>query len=162
MKTLIVLMSLVSVSAFANDGGISAIKVDQIKMREMAYKDGVETVVKKIVTPNYKIIIEGGEAAKLQKILPSELSVITAINPGIAKDFNETFKTLGVYSDKSAAASSKILTISCSDGKLNDNGDKVIKTGKSVCTISIQGLTDNESASDYLGDAQKFEPKTCN
>lgn len=162
MKTLIVLMSLVSISAFANDGGISAIKVDQIKMREMGYKDGQQVIVKKIATPHYKIIIEGGEAAKLQKILPSEVSVVTAINPGMAKDFNETFKTLGIYSDKSASASSKILSISCSDGKLSDNGDKVIKTGKSVCTISIQGLADGESAVEYFGDAQKFEPKTCN
>lgn len=162
MKKLLVLMSLVSVSAFANDGGISAIKVDQIKMREMAYKDGQEVIVKKIVTPNYKIVIEGGEAAKLQKILPPELSSLTVMNPGIKKDYEATFKTLGIYSDKSAAASSKILTISCSDGKLSDNYDKVIKTGKSVCTITIQGLNDGESAVDYFGDAQKFEPKTCN
>lgn len=162
MKKLIVLVSLISVSAFANDGGISAIRADQIKMREMSMKDGVETIVKKIVTPNYKIIIEGGEAARLQKILPPELSVITAIHPAIEKDFNETFKTLGIYSNKSGSASSKILTISCSDGKLNEAGTKVIKTGKSVCTISIQGLADNETALDYLGDVQPFEPKTCN
>ncbi len=162
MKKLILLMSLVSVSAFANDGGISAIKVDQIRMREVGYKDGQEVVVKKIVTPSYKIIIEGGEAAKLQKILPPQVSVLTAMNPGMKKDYENSFKSLGIYSDKSGTASSKIISISCSDAKMNDNYDKVIKTGKSVCTISIQGLTENESAVDYFGDVQKFEPKTCN
>jgi hypothetical protein len=163
MKKLIVLMSLISVSAFANDGGIAAIKVDQIKMREIGLKDGQEVILKKIVNPSYKIIIEGGEAAKLQKILPSQVSVITSMVPSIKKDFDQTFKSLGIYSDKSAAASSKVLTISCSDGEFNSNYDKIIKTGKSVCTITINGLTEEDaSAADYFGDAQKFEPKTCN
>ena len=68
MKKLIAVLSLVSMSAtvFANDGGIAAIKVDQIKMRETAIKNGQEVIIKKIVNPSFTITLEGGEAKKLQ------------------------------------------------------------------------------------------------
>lgn len=163
MKKIMAIISLVLTSsvAFANDGGIAAIKVDQIKMRETAIKDGKEVVVKKIATPHFKITIEGGEAKKLQQILPSQVSVITSMYPEIAKDFKESFKTLGIYSEASKAASGKGITISCSDATLNDEGNKVIKTGKSVCTISIEGYAKDESPADSFGDLQPFEPKSC-
>lgn len=150
--------------AFANDGGIAAIKVDQIKMRETRYQNGEEVIVKKYVEPNFTITFEGGEAEKLQKILPSELSVITAIDPSIEKQFNETFKTLGIYADKSAAASAKILTISCSNGELSfleDGKASIKKSGKTKCTIKIGGDAKAESLSEYFGDIGEFEPKTC-
>lgn len=164
MKSVIAILSVVSMSltAMANDGGISAIKVDQIKMRETAFKNGQEVIVKRIVNPSYQIVIEGGEAAKLQKILPSENSVFTAMFPDQAQAFNESFKSLGIYSEKSATASSKVLSISCSDAKLNDKYDTVTKTGKSTCTITINGVSDGVSATDNFGDMQTFEPKTCN
>ena len=159
MKALLIIISALSISVtvLANDGGIAAIKVDQIKMRETAFKNGEEVIVKKIVKPSFTITIEGGEAAKLQKILPSESSVVTGMHPEIATTYNESFKALGIYNDASSAASSKAITISCSDAKLSENGDKVIKTGKSVCTITIgEGNSD-----DQFGDMQTFDPKSC-
>lgn len=162
MKSLfsILVLTLVSFVAFANDGGIAAIQVNQIKMRETAYKNGQEVVVKKIVKPSFTITIEGGEAKKLQKILPSESSVITAMHPEIAKDYNESFKSLGIYSLSSKEDSSKSITISCSDAEFSEDGSKVIKTGKTVCTIYISATSD-EWVTDSFGDMQSFEPKSC-
>jgi hypothetical protein len=163
MKKVLAILSLVSISltAVANDGGVAAIKVDQIKMRETALKNGQEVVVKKIVNPSYTITIEGGEAAKLQKILPSVSSVFTGMFPAQAQLYKDSFKSLGIYSEKSAAASSKVLSISCSDAVMNESGEKITKTGKSVCSITINGVSDGVSATDNFGDAQTFEPKTC-
>lgn len=154
-------MSILSTTAaYANDGGIAAIKVDKIKMRETAIVKGQEQVVKKFTNPSFKIIIEGGEADKLQKILPSESSVFTGMFPEQAQMYNESFKSLGIYSLKSDEATSKVLTISCSDAKFDDSYVKITKTGKSVCTITINGA-ESDSAADSFGDAQVFEPKTC-
>lgn len=159
-------LTLISSAALANDGGMAAIKVDQIKMRETAIKDGALTTVKKIAKPSYEITFEGGEAAKLQKVLPSQTSVITAMQPEIAKAYDESFKALGIYSEKSGAASSKTITISCSDATLDDVAGpeykvKVTKTGKSVCTITIEGNDDDAMPELSFGDMIKFEPKTC-
>jgi hypothetical protein len=151
---------MVSAVALANDGGIAAIKVDQIKMRETAIKNGQEVIVQKITKPSFKIMIEGGEAAKLQQILPSMVSVVTSMNPAIAKDYNESFKALGIFSDNSAAAAGKFLEITCSDATLSLDGSKITKTGKSVCTITINSNAANEAA-DSFGDQQLFEPKVC-
>lgn len=165
MKKMIAILALVSTSStvFANDGGIAAIKVDQIKMREMAIKNGEQVIVNRISKPSYKIIIEGGEAAKLQKILPSTSSVFTGMHPGEAKTYKESFKSLGIYSDKSTEASGKAITISCSDAVIGVIGgsddDRVIKTGKSVCTIEINAV--EEGADLMFGDMQTFEPKSC-
>lgn len=161
-KTILAMtMMLASTAAFANDGGIAAIKVDKIRMRETAIVKGEEKIVKKITNPSFKIIIEGGEAAKLQKILPSEASVFTGMYPDQAESYKESFKALGIYSNKSDEATSKVLTISCSDAKLNESYDKVVKTGKSVCTITINGVAKDDDAQNSFGDAQVFEPKTC-
>lgn len=164
-KTILVsaTIALASMLAQANDGGIAAIKVDQIKMRETAIKNGEEVLVRKIANPRFTITIEGGEAKKLQQILPSQVSVITAINPKIEKDYNESFKALGVYSLKSKNATSKGLLISCSDATLSEDGAKVTKTGKSVCTIEIQGFDEVEGVypGDMFGDSPEFKPKSC-
>ena len=159
MKALLAIISALSISVtvLANDGGIAAIKVDQIKMRETAYKNGEVVIVKKIVKPRFTITIEGGEAAKLQMILPSEASVVTGMHPEIADAYKESFKALGIYNDASDEASSKAITISCSDAKLSEDGDKVVKTGKSTCTITI-GEGNSE---DQFGDMHTFEPKSC-
>ena len=160
MKLVLTMISILSISAavMANDGGIAAIKVDQIKMRETAFKNGEVVIVKKIVKPSFTITLEGGEAAKLQKILPSEISVITAMHPEIKASYNESFKSLGIYSDASSGASSKAITISCSDANISENGDKVIKTGKSVCTLTI---SEGNADMGQFGDMQPFEPKSC-
>ncbi len=162
MKKMIAIFALVSTAStvFANDGGIAAIKVDQIKMREMAIKNGEQVIVKRIAKPSYKIIIEGGEAAKLQKILPSSVSVFTGMYPGQAQTYKDSFKSLGIYSDKSNEASSKAVTISCSDAEIGGaDYDQIIKTGKSVCTIEINAV--EEGADLMFGDMQPFEPKSC-
>lgn len=162
MKTIIAILSLVSISltAAANDGGVVALKVDQIKMRETAVQNGKEVVVKKIVNPRYTITLEGGEAAQLQKLLPSSKTTL-GLSPDQDEVYKDSFKSLGIYSEHSAAASSKILSISCHDAVMSQSGDRVIKTGKAVCTISIQGVAADSSAKDYLGDIYPLEPKTC-
>ena len=60
MKALLAIISALSISVtvLANDGGIAAIKVDQIKMRETAYKNGEVVIVKKIVKPRFTITID--------------------------------------------------------------------------------------------------------
>jgi hypothetical protein len=160
-------IGLAAVSAQANDGGIAAIKVDQIKMRETKInaQTGKEEIVRRIVSPSFTITIEGGEAEKLQKILPSEVNLLTAEQPEIANAFNQSFKALGIYSEKSAAASGKVLTINCSNAELvQQKGTykyKVEKKGRSTCTIRIQEVADSMYGSDYMGDAQPFEPEMC-
>jgi hypothetical protein len=169
MKKLMLMLTLglAAASAQANDGGIAAIKVNEIKMREAQInaKTGKEEVVRRIVNPNFTILIEGGEAEKLQKILPSEISVLTAMQPEIAAAFNASFKTLGIYSDKTAGASGKVITISCSDAELNYQEKtqkyKIQKKGKSTCKITIQGVPEGADIGNQLGDIQEFNPSSC-
>lgn len=152
---------MIAAPAFANDGGVAAIKVSEIKMRE--YNDqGKE--VKRLANPNFKISFKGGEAAKLQQILPSTVSVITAIQPELAKDYAATFKTLGIYSGESKGVKSKVITINCSNGELVANGDKskIVKNKDTECSIEIQGMADESSAGDMFGDMQTFAPKCSN
>ena len=144
----------------ANDGGIAAIKVNQIKMRETAFKNGHEVIVRKITKPSFVISFEGGEAEKLQKVLPSEVSVITSMHPEIAEAYAQSFKALGIYSKPSSAATPKALQISCSDATLSNSGDAVIKTGKTVCTITVMSNEDGQ-AEDLFGGMQNFDPKVC-
>lgn len=165
LSTVIATLGLLSsLQTFANDGGIAAIKVESIKMREVAMKDGEEVIVKRISNPSYKIVIEGGEAAKLQKILPSESSVYPAMYPEQAKVYNESFKALGIYNDKTNTASAKIIDISCTDAKIEEANDKskVVKLGKTTCTISINASSTDIVDPENFGDMQTFEPKTCN
>lgn len=154
---------LTSSVALANDGGIAGLRVDQIKMRETALKNGEEVLVRKIVKPRFTISFEGGEAANLQKILPSELSVITAMYPDIAKVFHESFKTLAIYSETSKQASSKMITISCSDATADWSAEKpkITKTGKSSCVITIEGFGPDEGSPAEYGIIEKFEPEMC-
>lgn len=164
--SLILLGALLSSSlpVLANDGGIASIKVNEIRMREYKHENGQEKEVRRIIQPNFKITFSGGEAKKLQQILPSQLSVMTGMQPEIAKDFNESFKTLGIYSDKTPQVSGKVLTINCNDGELEEIGNtgkyRVRKTGKTECTLQINAIPDGVDAADYLGDASDFSP-TC-
>lgn len=164
MKKMILLgaMILGSFSALANDGGVVAIKVNDIRMREYKYEDGVEKEIRRIIKPQFKITFQGGEAAKLQKILPSQLSVITSMQPEIKNEFDKSFKTLGIYSEKSTQVSAKVLTVTCVDADIESVGDegkvKIVKKGQSECTIEIMGLDDDVPATDYLGDASEFAP----
>lgn len=165
MKSVLATLALVMVSsaAFANDGGIAAIKVGQIKMREETIRNsyGDKKVIRKIAKPHFVLTIEGGEANKLQKILPSQVSVITTMHPELTAAYNESFKSLGIYSSKSDEASGKVVTINCNDANLSDEGDKITKTGKSVCTLTIDGVDSDDQATDGFGDTQPFEPKVC-
>lgn len=164
MKHLILMSAIIlsSFAGFANDGGVVAIKVNDIRMREYKYEDGIEKEVRRIVKPQFKITFSGGEAAKLQKILPSQVSVITSMQPEIADAFAKSFKTLGIYSDKTPQVSSKIVTINCVDADLESIGEtgkvKLVKKGQSECSIEIVGVDDETDATDYLGDVQHYAP----
>lgn len=165
MNKFIFLISSLFISTLvqANDGGIAALKVDQIKMRETAINaHGEEELVRKITKPRFTMTLQGGEAAKLQKILPSESSVFTGMYPQSAAAFKESFKTLGIYSQSAGqgaeAVTGKALTISCSDAVIEE--DQVKKTGKTVCTISINSNID-DMGTDAWGDMFPFEPGTC-
>lgn len=151
-----------SLSTYANDGGTAAIKVNDIHMREFKYENGVEKEVRRIVKPNFRITFSGGEAANLQKILPSQLSVITMMQPEIATQFNASFKALGIYSEGTRQVSSKVLIISCADANIESVGDdgkvKIVKTGQSECTIEINGIDEGADASDYLGGMKTYAP----
>lgn len=162
----ILLVGIISfpVFAFANDGGIAAIRVHDIRMREYKFEDGTEKEIRRIVKPNFKITFKGGEAAKLQQTLPSEVSVITGMQPEIAGQFNATFKSLGVYNHASADVSAKALTISCNDGSLVPIGEtgkfKIVKKPETECTISILGVEDGTTPEDYFGAITEYSP-TC-
>ncbi len=154
MRSLVLFACLTCAGAHANDGGTAAIKVSEIKMRE--YNDrGQEK--KRITNPNFRIFITGEEAAKLQYILPSQVSVVTAMNPAIKDEYNRTFKALGIYNEASSVTS-KVVMISCSDGELKTGGNDlpyIVKAAQSSCEITIQGATD---PSDYFGDKQDYNP----
>lgn len=144
MKKFVMAFALLAVTApaFANDGGVAAISVKQIKMREMNERGELK---RKIAEPNFTIELEGGEAKKLMAVLPSEFSVITAMQPELKKDFDSTFKTLAIQSADANGVKGKVITISCQDGKLVSAGDtddskmKIVKTGKTECQINING-----------------------
>lgn len=168
-KFLLVLIAVsFSLPALANDGGIAAIKVSQIKMREYKWdtQRNEEVEVRRINNPNFKIYIEGEEADKLQKILPSERSVITNMYPEIEQDFNAMFKSLGIYNvnvrDRSGnvLVSSKNLIISCNSGEMifDDNGKPSLKQrGRSNCVISIRAVEEEHQQDDF-GAVSPFDP----
>ena len=142
-------------SSFANDSGISAIKVNDIKMRE--YKFNAKTYkddeVKRYANPNFKISFSGGNAANLKKILP----VMQAADGGQTSQY---ISTLGIYSDATKGVTSKIVTISCQDGAFTENGWK--KLDKTECQIEIVAADqDGNSIEAILGDVSEFEPKVC-
>lgn len=166
MKTLSMIFCVLAagVSAQANDGGVAAIEVNEIRMREYQYVNGEEREVRRIVNPNFRITFSGGEAAKLQQILPSEVSVLTHMQPELTEAFNETFKTLGIYSEKTPQVSAKTLTLSCSDGELKFDDDgkaQIVKSGKSTCTLSIQGVEEGIDVTELFGAMQPFNPPMC-
>ena len=164
----VLFLALFAMPAFANDGGIAAIKVSQIKMREYKFNKstGKEEEVRRINSPYFKIMVEGEEADRLQKILPSERNVLTSMYPDLAKEFNDTFKSLGIYnndlkSNGKVLVSSKVLTTACNSGELKfpEDGGKpnIVKRGQSNCVISINAVPE-EQIPDYLGDVSKFDP----
>ena len=162
------LSGLIAVLAFttlahANDGGMAGIKVSEIKMREYALKNGERVIKKRITNPNFQITIKGSEARKLQMILPSTFNVLTSIQPELAEIYKDSFKALGIFSEKSAGASSKFVSIDCSDADQIQVGDKVKivkrKPEDATCTISINGSNDIEDPD--FGDMMPFEPKVC-
>lgn len=162
------LLTILGLQAFANDGGMAAIKVKEIKMRSMQLKN-FEWKEEPVLEPHYKIVISGEEADKLQKILPSQVSVVTAMQPEIKDAYNESFKALGIYNKavkngNQVQVYPKVLTISCSDATLeSDRADKlkVVKTGQSECVIEIHKQRNDDDTADYFGDAQPFEPGRC-
>lgn len=154
MKSLLALIGILALSQFAtaNDGGIAAIKVDQIKMRKIQFNDGKQIILERIAQPSHQITFEGGEAKKLMQVLPG------AMQAGI-RNYSQHFKSLGIYSKGSAEASSKVIDISCSDADVNDDF-KVVPAGKTSCTITIEAAN-SEYVEDSFGDMMTFEPKTC-
>lgn len=162
------LLTILGAQAFANDGGMAAIKVKEIKMRSMQLKNS-QWKEEPVLNPHYKIVISGEEASKLQKILPSQVSVVTAMQPEIKDAYNESFKALGVYNKavkngNQVQVYPKVLTISCADATLDSDGNgkmRVSKTGQSECVIEIHKIEKDDDAADYFGDAQTFEPGQC-
>ncbi len=149
--------------AYANDGGIAVIKVNEIKMREYKLINHQEREVRRITNPYYKITLKGDEAVKLQKILPSVASVITTMQPELKKVFEETFKNLGIYNPPKEGVSEKVMTFECNDGELKLVNGKyvVIKHGDSTCTISIYPRSVVGDNGDIFGDGFPWEQKTC-
>jgi len=156
MKILILILiaGLTGSMAYANDGGTAAIKVSEIRMRE--YNNRGEEI-KRLTHPNFRIFIKGQEAAKLQHILPSQVSVITAMQPELKFEYDRTFKALGIYNEASSVTS-KVVMISCTDGELVSDGNgrsRIVKAGESSCEITINATPD---PADYFGDKQDYNP----
>ncbi len=149
--------------AYANDGGIAVIKVNEIKMREYQIINHQETEIHRFPNPYYKIFINGAEAAKLQKILPAVASVVTTMQPELKKVFEETFKNLGIYNLGTSTVSEKVMTVECNDGEIKSvNGKfKIIKHADSTCTISIFPRSVVGDNGDIFGDGFPWEQKTC-
>ena len=149
--------------AYANDGGIAVIKVNEIKMREYKLINHQETEIKRITNPYYKIVIKGDEAVKLQKILPSEASVITVMQPELKIPFEETFKNLGIYNPAKPGISEKVMTFECNNGQLKLVNDKyiIVKSPDTTCTISIYPRTVVGENGDIFGAEFPWEPKSC-
>jgi hypothetical protein len=158
-------LQLISPSLFANDGGIAAIKVNELRMREEKFNEKTNKLetVRKIANPNFVITFSGGEAKKLQKILPSKVSVLTLAQPELASVYNESFKTLGIYSDRTSKVSAKALSIRCWDAEEIYAGDRasIKKLPETKCEISIEGVPRDIDPSDLFGNLQSFEPAVC-
>ncbi len=150
-------MLLPCTSAWANDSGISGVRVNDIRMREYEIKKGEPQEKRRIVNPNFKVTLNGGEARQLQKYLPSTFSVITSMQPELKDLYNESFKGLAIYNNKTSSTSSKLISINCNDAKIETDAKgklKIIKTGASACEISIQGV----EGEDMMGDIIPFDP----
>jgi hypothetical protein len=150
--------------SYANDGGIAVIKVNEIKMREYKIINHEETEVRRIADPYYKISLKGGEAAKLQKILPSIASVITTMQPELKEQFEKTFKNLGLYNPVKEGVSEKVMTVECNDGQLVQTAAgkwKIVKANESTCKISIYPRKVVGDNGDIFGDEFPWEPKSC-
>lgn len=166
-----ILSFFVATCAHAQSSGLTAIKANEIRMSEYLYDEQSyeNREVRKIKNPNFRIFLKGEEAAKLQQILPSERSVLTSMYPDIAREYNATFKALGIYNEeiqdrnRRMLVSSKVLTITCNSGKLeySDNGSRprIIPSDVSECEIMIRGVGKEGEFSDYLGAMDSFDPE---
>ena len=152
-----------SFPALANDASVASIRVDEIRMREYGIQNGREVELRRLTHPNFRMTFSGGEARKLQSILPSLKGAVIA-NPQYMdnpQDYFDSFKSLVVYSDPSVSqrtgVTNKGIQIHCNDGEMVDlpNGRvRVRKLDKSTCTISIRQTDElNE-----FGDLTDFEP----
>ena len=88
MKQLLVLgLTLASFAcpAMADDGGVVGISVKDLTVTKVSFPDsGIRH--DPVVQPNYEIKLTGGQAAKLLRILPSQLYVITGMYPEVRTD----------------------------------------------------------------------------
>lgn len=147
--------ALFSQITLADDGGLIAISVKDIQMSKTDYDTKAQ---KNVTTPvpvsemnYYSITANGGEAAKLMRILPPSLSVITAQYPKFAKAYDANFRVLEISGAKGQPA----VIIGCDGGTLefpsNANKPPTIKpfADGAHCTITVTGFNPDEGDIQY-------------
>lgn len=146
--------------------GLSAIKVNEIKMEETVFRGGTENTVRKIPNPRFKISIKGGQAKQLLKILPTPpLMLMGSMTAKDQKLFKESFGGLVIYSEGSITARPKSLVIDCNRASMDYSHDtpKVRPKKQTECTISIIGTNDEGQNEIYdWTELEEFAPKKCN
>ena len=135
-----------AISRGADDGGYVGIKVNEINVTQLNDK-GEALPIK---TPNMTINLNGNQAAKLIKILPTNLSEVTAIYPKFAKAYNTNFRSLGIAANDKGPA----VLISCSTGDLgfpNGKGEPTIAKYKdgTHCAVTVYADSAEDLNLDY-------------
>ena len=138
---------LMTLSAHADDGGVMGILVKDLQMSSVDPTDSSKTV--KIDQPSFKVEINGGEAAKLMRVMPADQSVLTTMYPKFKKTYEANFRTLAITQGNNKPN----LSISCQGGDLNfdDKGKPSFVAFKdgAKCTINIMPTTNEDDNIDY-------------
>ena len=136
-------------TVFADDGGVVGISVKDLNMYKTGWTEKGGSTQEKVDQPSYKIELNGGEAGKLMRILPSTLYVITSMYPKFAPTYNANFKTLAITGSKTQPT----VNIDCQGGEIKEhiNSPPTFTKYKdgAHCTIQVQPVYSEDDNIDY-------------
>ena len=153
---LLVLLATLSTAAFANDGGVVGLKVDDLNFQREVYNTQTEKTTTTPITMGESEEITAtfkGNVGELMKWLPGQASV----TPEITKHYRQlTF-----------AAKEGYVTINCFDANVdyNDKGKVVVTPKTPSCSVTLKKYTapvEEEYITDLFGDFQDLSvPPRC-
>ncbi|MBL7687508.1 MAG: hypothetical protein JNJ49_05695 [Bdellovibrionaceae bacterium] len=143
-------LSLISVAAQANDGGVAYVDVQGINP---VTKSSTGEVIK--VKDGSVITVYGKDAEKFMRLLPTDATVVDGmVTPAESELRRQNQRSLALVSD------GWTLFFNCSAAEIQiGNNDKatVTKLPQTTCQISLNKNTSPEFKYDMLGDAFKLD-----
>ncbi|NJM09935.1 MAG: hypothetical protein HC883_03330 [Bdellovibrionaceae bacterium] len=156
MKSVILaLVTMFSLTALANDGGIVGVKVDDLKIDKVdnSGDQAIRTPLDIEANESVDMTFKGESVRELMKWLPGGRAAVP--------DYSKHMRSIAV------AAKEGYLVIHCADAdlKVNENGGSTWTAKEPACTVSMNKYkypVSDELLGDLFGDWQDLEvPLTC-